>query len=117
LVFDSIQLAIEILGVGVLSIFGFYAIRLLASFKRGRLEEGWRKVTIGAIVLVIAQFPFLAAGVASSAISAILTDVGGIFRLIGLLFLIFGFRAQYEIWRPDNKKPSREVESNRPLER
>jgi len=105
------QLSMEILGVVVLSIFGFYAVRLLSSFKRGMLEKGWKNVTQGAIILVLAQIPFLLAGITPSTLSSILIGAGDLLRLIGIIFLIVGFRAQYQIWRVDNKDLSPMIET------
>jgi len=96
----------QILGLVALSIFGFYDIRLLASFKSGMLEEGWKKVTFGAIILAVAQIPFVASSFIPSQISSLLGDVGMLLRFIGILFLILGFRAQYKIWRLDKEDAS-----------
>ncbi len=114
---DYLQLAILIVGVWVLSVFGFYAVRLLASFKKGMLEKGWKLVTYGAIVLVLAQIPFLIGAFSPAARSSLLSDMGDLFRLLGMLFLIFGFREQYQVWRVDEKEVSPNPESNKEIRR
>ena len=100
----------------MLSIFGFYTVQLLATFRKGILEKGWKKVTEGAVILVLAQIPFLAAGIASPAFGSLLLDIGAIFRFIGIVFLILGFRAQHNVWRLDNKDSSRDIESSIPTQ-
>ena len=115
MVLDYLQPAMQIIGVVLLSIFGYYAVRLLSSFKRGILEGGWRLVTAGAIVLVIAQFPLLLAGQATSKLMFDLVELVYVLRFIGIVFLTLGFRAQYQIWRVDKKSVAtstgREIEA------
>jgi len=111
LTIDYNQLTIEILGVVVLSIFGFYAVRLLSTFRNGMLEKGWKYVTEGAIILALAQIPFLVARIGSPSFVSLLDDAGDILRLIGMIFLILGFRAQYQVWRLDKKDLSPPIES------
>jgi protein-S-isoprenylcysteine O-methyltransferase Ste14 len=105
-----------ITGVAVLSAFGFYAAKLLGSFKTGMLERGWKQVTIGAIVLVLAQFFFIGSGISSSSIVSLLLGVGTLMRLIGLVFLTLGLRTHYQIWRLDNKDLTTATASSEPLE-
>jgi hypothetical protein len=107
---DYVQLSEIIIGTVVMTVFVFYALRLLTSFKNGLLEKGWRFVSIGAISLALAQIPFFAAEFASPSVASFLMIVGNGARLIGMGFLLFGFRAQYEIWRVDKKElpPSEE---------
>lgn len=107
----------ELLGVVVLSIFGYYAVGMLASFRRGMLERGWRMVTVGAIILALAQIPFLVASFSSSPFASLLMYSGNISRFIGIIFLIVGFRDQYRIWRPDRKNNFSNYESNATIER
>jgi hypothetical protein len=102
---DYALLVMEVVGIAVLSTFGYYAVRLLASFRKGMLERGWRLVVFGAILLGIAQIPFLVAAVTSGNLSTMLGYVGDVFRFAGMISLILGFRAQYQIWRVDKKIP------------
>lgn len=101
----------------MLFIFVYYAVRLLSSFRKGILEAGWRKVTIGALILVIAQLPILASWVSAPGPMLVLEIIGMSLRLIGVIFLILGFRAQYEIWRTDKKKVAPEIRKGRDIER
>jgi len=107
----------ELLGIVVLSIFGYYAIGMLASFRRGMLERGWRMVTVGAIILALAQIPFLLASFSPVSFASLLMYAGNICRLVGIIFLIAGFRDQYRIWRPDRKNHYSSYESNATIER
>jgi hypothetical protein len=104
----------EIAGIVVLSIFGFYAVRLLATFKQGMLEKGWRNVTSGALMLAIAQIPFLVSRIGNAALGSLLNETGNILRFIGIVFLILGFRAQYQVWRVDNKDLSSAIQPTNP---
>jgi hypothetical protein len=117
LVIDYIQVTIGIVGVILLGIFGFYAVRLLRSFKSGILENGWKKVTIGAIFLVLGQFPHLAAQISSTSLALYFEYPEMLLRLLGIVFLILGFRAQYQVWRVDNKNLSSTLEPSNPIER
>jgi len=101
---NYLQLAKEITGVMVLSVFGYYAVRMLASFRKGMLERGWKLVTLAAIILVLAQIPFLAAAISSPSVASVLTGIGSIGRFAGIVCLTIGFRAQYQIWRVDKKE-------------
>jgi hypothetical protein len=94
------QILMEVVGVIVLSAFGFYAARLLDSFRRGMLERGWKLVAAGAIVLVLAQIPFLLGAILSYPLFMV---VGNITRFAGIILLALGFRAQSKIWRVDKK--------------
>jgi hypothetical protein len=114
---DYLVLVKEVAGVAVLSAFGYYAVRLLASFRKGMLERGWRLVVFGAILLGIAQIPFLVAAVTLGNLSSMLDDAGEAFRFIGMIFLILGFRAQYQIWRVDRKSPPTTRGSGETIER
>ena len=115
---DYNQLTIEIIGIVVLSIFGFYAIRLLSTFRNGMLEKGWKYVTEGAIILGLGQIPYLLSWIGSASLFSLLNDVGMLMRFVGMIFLILGFRAQYQVWRLDNKDLSPPIKSgNRNLEK
>jgi threonine/homoserine efflux transporter RhtA len=103
LALDYFQLVIDVVGLVVLLAFGFYAVKLLASFRTGMLEKGWTQVAVGAIILVLAQFLFLPAGITTSGVSSALTDVGMGMRFLGVVFLTLGFRAHYKIWRPSKE--------------
>jgi protein-S-isoprenylcysteine O-methyltransferase Ste14 len=115
--FDYLQLAEVIIGFVVLSAFGFYAAKLLASFRTGMLEKGWKQVTVGAIVLVLAQFFFLGSGISSPSMVSLLDGVGTLMRLIGVVFLTIGLRTHYQVWRLDNKDLTRATASQESIER
>lgn len=114
--FDYIQLAEVITGAVVLSAFGYYALKLLGSFRTGTLEKGWKQITVGAIVLVIAQFFFLGSGIDSSSVASLLIVGGTLMRFIGIVFLTLGLRTHYQIWRLDNKDLINATASSEPLE-
>ena len=100
---DYAQVSMEIVGLTGVLIFSFYAVKLLGSFRHGVLEKGWKEVTQGAIILALAQIPFLVAGIYPTSFNTALVYAGNLFRFIGLAFLILGFRTQYQVWRLDNK--------------
>jgi hypothetical protein len=117
LVIDYILVSEGVAGMILLGIFGFFAISLLRSFKNGILESGWKKVTIGAIFLVLGQFPYLAALISSASLARYFEYPMLLLRLLGLVFLILGFRAQYQVWRVDNKNLSSTLEPSNSIER
>ncbi|MDA4131129.1 MAG: hypothetical protein OK457_10190, partial [Thaumarchaeota archaeon] len=89
-------MSMEIVGVIVLTFFGFYSVKLLTSFRKGILELGWRRVSTGAIFLILGQFPFLLSGIVSAEQATSLQYVGNLFRFIGIIFIALGFKTQYE---------------------
>jgi len=99
----------ELVGVVTLSVFGFYALRLLSTFRKGLLEEGWRNVTRGAVILAMAQIPLL---VSRFVFDSFLDYVGDIFRFIGIFFLILGFRSQYKVWKVNDEKEIPQIARN-----
>src|SRR5579864_1988660 len=116
MILDYNKITIEIVGVLLLSIFGFYAVRLLSTFRNGMLEKGWKYVTEGALILGLAQIPFLLSGVGTSSLFTLLDDTGMLIRLIGMVFLILGFRAQYQVWRLDNKDLTPAIKPGNPTQ-
>lgn len=117
MVIDYILVSEGIVGIILLCVFGYYATRLLQSFKSGILENGWKKVSVGAILLALGQIPHLAAVISSTTLAPYFEYPELLLRLLGTVFLILGFRSQYQIWRVDNKKLSSEIESENPIER
>ena len=113
---DFFQLGTAISGVVILSVFGYYAIKLLASFKKGVLESGWKQVTFGTIFLVLAQFLMVGAGFCSSNMESVFSVSVLAVRFVGIVLLILGFRAHYQVWRLDNKNIGSRNQSNEPLE-
>jgi len=106
----------ELIGIVVLSTFGYYALQLMASFRKGMLERGWRLVTFGAIILALAQIPFLISLATPSLLMSDLRLVGNLSRFVGIIFLTLGFREQYKIWHI-NKKEISEIDSENVIER
>lgn len=113
---NFIQLATSIGGVIILSIFGFYALKILSSFRKGVLETGWKQVTVGAIFLMLAQFFIIGSGFGSTSMETIFNLSVFAMRFVGVVLLILGFRAHYQVWRLDNKNISAKTESSEPIE-
>lgn len=104
-----------ILGIAALSALGFYAIRLLASFKTGLLAKSWRQVAIGAFLLILAQIPFFLSGFGELSDAMVYLTAGAmVMRLAGVIFFILGLRAQSKVWRLESKT-QREEENSAPL--
>jgi hypothetical protein len=106
----------EVIGIVVLSTFGYYALKLMTSFRKGMLERGWRLVTFGAIILALAQIPFLISLASPSLLMSTLRTVGNLSRFLGIVLLTLGFRDQYKIWRIDKKEIS-ELDSENAIQR
>jgi predicted phage tail protein len=104
-------------GIVVLSIFGYYAIKLLSSFRKGMLERGWKLTVYGAVFLGVAQIPFIASALSAGNFSIFIGYVGSALRFLGIVFLILGFRAQYQIWKADKRAPTQSWESHGSIER
>jgi hypothetical protein len=83
----------------------YYAIRLVMKFRRGMLEKPWRHVSFGAISLTAAGIIFAvrsAIGIPAS-LSSVLLYGGSILSVIGGLFLLFGLRAENQVWTAKEK--------------
>ena len=96
-----LQPAMYIVGAATLFIFGYYAVRLVGSFRSGILAKGWKYVTFGATLLALAQIPFFALSIYSA--QSFLGTLGMGMRFVAIIFLTLGLRAHYEVWRLDNK--------------
>ncbi|MDG6923090.1 MAG: hypothetical protein JRN67_07350 [Nitrososphaerota archaeon] len=110
------QQATYVVGMAVVLAFGFYAVRLLASFRKGMLEKGWKQVAVGAILLVLSQLLFLVSGIDFSNLEFVLGTFGTLTRFFGMIFIILGLRTHYQVWRLDNKEFDVTTESGKPLE-
>lgn len=108
---DYLTLVTESTGILVLLIFVFYASRMLASFRKGMLERGWKFVTTGAILLVAAQIPIVLGSVSTGVLASILVNIANFGRFGAILLLTLGFRDQYQIWRVDGKVNTQFAES------
>jgi hypothetical protein len=105
------------MGIVLLTIFGYYSVRLLTSLRKGILEKGWRRVSLGAIFLLIGQIPFIASGIGPANYFAIFSYSETALRFIGIVFLTLGFKAQYEVWRPDKKDLNETIGTTASIER
>ncbi len=117
MIVDSLMVIFLGAGVIVLAVFVYYAVRLLSTFRKGMLERGWKLVVVGAILLGVAQIPILTAALISGSLSRPLTDAGELVRFAGIIFLILGFRAQYQIWKIDRKTPPQTYGEGATIER
>lgn len=101
----------QVLGAFVLSIFVYYAVRLLSSFRKGMLEKGWKLVALGASILALAQVPYIFSSLFNilslGRLSTVASLAGSLIRFAGVIVLILGFREQYQIWRVDKIKEGR----------
>ncbi|MDG6997357.1 MAG: hypothetical protein JRN52_15680 [Nitrososphaerota archaeon] len=110
------QQATYVVGMAIVVAFGFYAMKLLASFREGMLEKGWKQVAVGAILLILSQFLFLVSGIGFSNVESVFNTFGTLTRFFGMVFIILGMRAHYQVWRLDNKELEVTTESGKPLE-
>jgi hypothetical protein len=103
MVINYITLGMQLVGVVSVLILVFYASKLLRTFRHGILEKGWRLLTFGTIALALAQVPLLLSGIVPGSIGALLNYGAFAIRFLGVALLIFGLRAQHDVWRCDNK--------------
>lgn len=94
---DYIGVTLDLIGFFLILGIGFYAVRLVGSFKRGSLERGWRYITIAALFLVIAQISYLFMAVVPE-YSTLAINAGIVFDILGSLFLLIGLRAHFNVW-------------------
>ena len=77
------------------------------------LERGWRHIAVASVFLVCAQLPYMFSGAVPSGLFSSVIDLGIALDLIGTVFLAYGLRAHYEVWRTDSNEtrtPSAKVE-------
>ena len=113
---SSVEQLADILGVGVVLAFGFYAVKILGSFRAGMLEKGWKEVAYGGISLIVAQLFLLSGDVFSNGMNVVLNDAGTLTRFLGMILIILGMRTHYHVWRLDNKNLAPATETRSPLE-
>lgn len=101
---DYIQFAILVAGLGVISVFGFYALKILANFKTGMLERGWKQVAVGAVSLILAQLLIILSQINVAGLTYPLMIIGSALRLVAMIFLILGLREHYLVWRVDKSR-------------
>ena len=106
-----------IAGLIALSVFGFFALRLLSSFRTGILAKSWRHISVGAIFLILAQLPLIAASLGPSGEeSSLLIITGTMMRFLGIVFLTLGLRAQCKVWWSENKHLDQGAKSSATIE-
>ena len=113
---SSVEQVADIIGVGVVLAFGFYAVKILASFRAGMLEKGWKQVAYGGIALIVAQLFLISGDVFSGGMNVLLSVAGTLTRFLGMILIILGMRTHYQVWRLDNKSLAPAAETRPPLE-
>jgi hypothetical protein len=86
------QAIIAVLLIGLL----YYALRILTSFRRGLLEQGWKIISWGAIILVAGQL--LVALSAYVSLNGFLYQFGVGIDAVGVFFAILGLKSHLSIW-------------------
>jgi arginine exporter protein ArgO len=114
---DYMQIT-EIAGLIILTTLGFYALRLLGSFRTGVLARSWRYISVGAILLIFAQIPLIAEGIGSfiAYVPSLAILAMGL-RFLGVVFLIIGMRIQSSVWQTETKTLPHESSASSPIER
>ena len=91
-------------GLAVLGAFGFYALKLLANFRSGMLEKGWKQIAIGSILLIFSQLLLIISQFDVVGLTTPLYLVGSACRILAMIFLILGLREHYLVWRIDKTR-------------
>jgi hypothetical protein len=102
--FDPIDYFLIAPIAALLGVLASYAIRLIRILKKGMLESTWRYIAIGCILLFVAQLGFIASFFTPRIGYLDAIDFGFAFNLAGVAAMIFGFRAQLNVWKIGNKK-------------
>jgi hypothetical protein len=96
---DVIRLIFNITGVAVSLLSLYYAARLSRVFRSGMLEASWRSITMGIVLVSIANILFLTRTVIMpDDLSQVLLYSGAMCAFLGGLFLLFGLRREYRLW-------------------
>ena len=104
LAIDYIQIGLGMAALVALIFVGFFALKLLVSLRQGMLERGWKHIAWASVFLVSAQFPYMFSGVVPPGLFTSVIDVGITLDLIGTVFLAYGLRAHYHIWKIDTNQ-------------
>lgn len=91
-------------GLVLLGAFGFYALKLLANFRSGMLEKGWKQIAIGSVLLIFSQLLLIISQFDVTGFTAPPFLVGSAFRIFAMIFLILGVREHYLVWRIDKTR-------------
>lgn len=104
LAIDYIQVGLGMAALVALVFVGFFALKLLMSLREGMLERGWKHIAWASVFLVSAQFPYMFSGEVPSGLFSRVIDLGIALDLIGTVFLAYGLRAHYLIWKVDRNQ-------------
>lgn|GEM_PF-743051 len=92
MIFNILGVAVSLLGL-------YYAARLSRVFRSGMLETSWRSITIGIVLVSIANILFLIrTATMLDYLSQALLYSGAMCAFLGGIFLLFGLRREYKLW-------------------
>ncbi len=79
---------------------GYYAFKMVFMSRRGRLENGWRLITFGAIMFSVGFFSLTIQDLTPAyTVPYFVTDyLGTSFSFAGLTLLMLGLRSHYSVW-------------------
>jgi len=80
----------------------YYALIILTTFKKGMLERGWKIISWGIIVLVVAQLTLALSEYVS--VLGDLYQVGLAMDAIGVFLTVLGLKWHCDVWRAGNEK-------------
>lgn len=106
---SDLLIALNLIMVLATMCLGYFAAKIFFYMRLGRLENGWKLVTGGAVCLCIA-FLFLAFQHLFSAHSNLyfyLDGVGMSFSIGGIFLMVLGLRSHYLVWtrKINNRAP------------
>lgn len=80
----------------------FYAVSILATFRKGMLERGWKYLSVGLIILVGGDVVLTLSNYYTS--GGVLYELGLAIDAAGVVFAILGFKSHRDIWASGNKE-------------
>ena len=99
-------------------VLAYYAIRMVLMSRRGRLENGWRLITFGAIMFTIGFLSLTLQDLTLAYTPLYFASdyIGTGFSFAGLFLFMMGFRSHYRVWSLKSfkvRKSEKELETER----
>jgi protein-S-isoprenylcysteine O-methyltransferase Ste14 len=91
---------LDIASIAPAIVLGYYAVRMLIMSRMGRLENGWRLITFGAILFTVGFLSLTLQDLtmAYTPLYFVSDYIGTGFSFAGLLLFMLGFRSHYRVW-------------------
>jgi uncharacterized membrane protein HdeD (DUF308 family) len=92
-----VTLALESIMSFLLIALLYYALKILTPFRKGMLEQGWKLLSQGIIILVVGELVITLSNYET--MGGYLFQLGIGIDMVGVGFAVFGFKSHNDIWK------------------